>query len=150
MKQYVLGFAFSRDKKDIVLISKLKPEWQKGKLNGVGGKIESNEKRYHAMIREFKEETGVDTNITQWELFGKMIFNDDVTGIPSEIHCFKLFNNLIYDCKTIEQEEIMRVAVDTALSVLPVMKNLPILIRLALSDEFTYSELSDGIMELTK
>lgn len=149
MKQYVLGFAFSRDKMDIILISKLKSQWQKGKLNGVGGKVEPGEKRFYAMIREFKEETGVDTNITQWEMYAKMVFKDDITGVPSEIHCFKLFNNLIYECKTIEEEEIIRVAVDTALTKLPVMGNLPILIRLALSNEFTYSELSDGINQVS-
>lgn len=150
MKQYVLGFAFSRDHKDIVLISKIKPQWQAGKLNGVGGKVEPNEKRFYAMIREFKEETGVDTNITQWQLFAKMIFTDDITGIPSEVHCFKLFDNLIYDCKTIEEEEIIRISVDTVLGgFTPIMHNLPILILLALNEDFTYSELSDGINQLS-
>ena len=61
MKQYVLGFAFSRDKKDIILISKLNPEWQKGKLNGVGGKVEFEDASpMDAMYREFKEETGIE------------------------------------------------------------------------------------------
>jgi 8-oxo-dGTP diphosphatase len=41
--QYVLGFLFDPSQKDVVLIKKLKPEWQKGKLNGVGGKIEEGE-----------------------------------------------------------------------------------------------------------
>lgn len=138
MKKYVLGFAFSRDKKDMVLISKLRPEWQKGKLNGVGGKIEDGERRFHAMIREFKEETGVDTNFTNWQLFAKIVFDNNC-----QIDCFKLFDNLIYGCKTVEDEQIKIIAVDTALFNQPIMHNLPILIRIALSDEFNYCELTD-------
>jgi 8-oxo-dGTP diphosphatase len=63
---YVCGFLFDEDLQHVVLIWKEKPDWQKGKLNGVGGKIEPHEidKLYLAMIREFKEETGLD--IQQW------------------------------------------------------------------------------------
>lgn len=155
MKQYVLGFAFSRDKKDIILISKLRPDWQKGKLNGVGGKVEFEDiSPIDAMYREFKEETGVECSRepsalgdynNSWQSFGFMKFEDDITGIPSIVYLFKMFSNVIYQCKTMEDEEIVRVSVDTALTVLPVMHNLPILIRLALSTEFKHCELSDKI-----
>lgn len=60
--QYVLGFAFSDDHSHVVLIEKSRPEWQRGRLNGVGGKIEGNEEPRDAMQREFREETGVDTS----------------------------------------------------------------------------------------
>lgn len=62
----VLGFAFSPDFKRVVLISKERPDWQKGKLNGVGGKIKHMENAFRAMSREFKEETGVETEPTSW------------------------------------------------------------------------------------
>lgn len=58
MKEYVLGFMFSSDLERVVLIRKNRPEWQKDKLNGVGGKIEVGETSDLAMIREFAEETG--------------------------------------------------------------------------------------------
>jgi 8-oxo-dGTP diphosphatase len=67
MKKYVAGFLFSKNSKKVVLISKLRPEWQIGKLNGVGGKIEKGETFYEAIVREFQEETGVE--IKDWELF---------------------------------------------------------------------------------
>lgn len=58
MKHYVLGFAFdSRNR--VVLIHKERPDWQRGKWNGVGGHINEGELPYSAMVREFKEETGV-------------------------------------------------------------------------------------------
>ena len=55
----MLGFYFNLDTTRVVLIKKNRPDWQKGKLNGVGGKIETGESAYRAMIREFEEETGI-------------------------------------------------------------------------------------------
>ena len=40
---YVLGFAFSKSGQMVLLIWKNKPEWQRGKMNGIGGKIELGE-----------------------------------------------------------------------------------------------------------
>lgn len=156
MKHYVLGFAFSADKKEIILIEKQKPDWQKGKLNGVGGKVEKEDLLWNtgevvteyvakiAMCREFKEETGVATYSTDWHYFGKMVFHNDITGIPSTIHLFRMFNDIINSCETIEEEEILRVNTDTCLDVFTCMQNLPILIPLALTSEFNFSVLSDA------
>lgn len=59
MKEYVVGFLFNISETRVVLIEKKRPAWQAGKLNGVGGKIESGESPFAAMRREFREETGV-------------------------------------------------------------------------------------------
>jgi 8-oxo-dGTP diphosphatase len=56
---YVAGFLFSEDESKVVLIEKNKPDFLKGLFNPVGGKKENNETSLEAMIREFKEETGV-------------------------------------------------------------------------------------------
>lgn len=66
-KRYVVGFYFT-DTKKVVLITKMKPEWQKGKMNGVGGHIEEGELPIDAMRREFREETGVEEPI-DWKLY---------------------------------------------------------------------------------
>ena len=65
---YVLGFAISGSR--VVLIRKNRPAWQKGRLNGVGGKIEEGEDPLDAMHREFHEETGV-TGVG-WCAFGTL------------------------------------------------------------------------------
>ena len=57
--KYVCGFAFDASLSKVVLIEKISPAWQAGRLNGVGGKIESGETPLQAMNREFAEETGV-------------------------------------------------------------------------------------------
>ncbi len=43
MKTMVAGFLFDESRERVVLIKKQKPEWQSGRLNGVGGKIEPGE-----------------------------------------------------------------------------------------------------------
>jgi len=57
--EMVVGFLFSEDKKNVLLINKIKPEWQRGKFNGIGGKVEKDEKPDQAMTREFFEESGL-------------------------------------------------------------------------------------------
>lgn len=77
-QRYVCGFAFydieSGFRPRVVLMRKVKPDWQAGKLNGVGGKIEAGETPEVAMAREFKEETGVTTSPLEWEAYAKMTF----------------------------------------------------------------------------
>lgn len=69
-KRYVAGFAFNDAKDRVVLIRKNRPEWQVGKLNGVGGKIEDTDiDGFAAMCREFHEETGVETMPADWTYF---------------------------------------------------------------------------------
>lgn len=75
MKSYVLGFMFNTNM-EVCLIQKRKPAWQAGKWNGVGGKIKNNEFALDAMIREFKEETGVQTENKDWRYFGAMVGDD--------------------------------------------------------------------------
>ena len=58
--EYVVGFCFDPSLHHVVLVRKNRPEWQKGRLNGVGGHIEeSDPDAKYAMDREFGEETGV-------------------------------------------------------------------------------------------
>lgn len=98
--KYVLGFLFSRDFQTVVLIRKNKPEWQAGLLNGIGGKIEDSDADAHAaMVREFKEETGVDTIEMKWRHYARMV------GGNFCVECFAASGS-IYSCETKEEEEI--------------------------------------------
>ena len=58
MQKYVAGLLFSEDLTRVLLIEKQKPEWQRGLLNAIGGKIETYyaESPREAMDREFWEE----------------------------------------------------------------------------------------------
>lgn len=65
--QYVVGFMFNSSEDAVLLIRKTHPGWQKGKLNGVGGRIEKDESALEAMRREFKEEVGLEQS--SWQQF---------------------------------------------------------------------------------
>lgn len=64
LREYCVGFAFFG--KYVLLVSKLKPIWQRGLLNGVGGEIEAKETPVQAMVREFREEVQLDTAERDW------------------------------------------------------------------------------------
>lgn len=121
---YVLGFLFDPGKLFVALIRKAKPEWQKGLLNGIGGKIEETDITSHAaMVREFREETGAD--VDSWFRYARM------EGDNWAVECFCATGDLerLYS-KTKEEVELHRVAEISTLNGL--VENLPWLIFLAL------------------
>ncbi len=86
MNEYVLGFCFNKDMNEVLLIKKNYPDWQKGKLNGLGGKVELGESHHEAMVREFHEECGL--NVDEWTYYTSMQF-DKTNDIPADIvYCF--------------------------------------------------------------
>ncbi len=61
-QEWVAGFLFKDADERVLVIRKTHPEWQKGKLNGIGGKLENGETPVQAMRREFSEEAGIFVN----------------------------------------------------------------------------------------
>lgn len=104
MKEFCLGFAFPTvelSREEVVLIRKEKPDFQKGKLNGIGGKVENGETGVGAMVREFREETGVDTLAEEWKHVCTFIIED------CHIHVFTSNHCRFGACRTMEEEQIM-------------------------------------------
>lgn len=52
------------DNKEILLLKKNNPDWQKGLYNGIGGKVELNTTPLETIIKKCQEELGV--NILNW------------------------------------------------------------------------------------
>ena len=52
------------DNKEILLLKKNNPDWQKGLYNGIGGKVELNTTPLETIIKKCQEEFGV--NISNW------------------------------------------------------------------------------------
>lgn len=131
MQKYVAGFMFNDTKDIVLLIKKIKPEWQKGKLNAIGGKIEIeiNETPIQAMVREFKEETGIKTLEEDWSLFCTLV-NIEWGG---EVSFFKSVGP-IFTAKQIEDEEPVACNVSRLGECGPMMHNLPWLINLAITN----------------
>lgn len=59
MREYVCCYVKPSTPGQCLLILKSKPEWQKGKLNLVGGKIEPGETVQQAACRELEEEASI-------------------------------------------------------------------------------------------
>jgi len=125
---YVLGFLFCANAEAVVLIRKMKPLWQQGLLNGIGGKIERGETSLEAMIREFQEETGVNTTGCNWRSFCVM------HGDNWEVTCFEAKNEDAWlSAKTTERESIEKLNLKS-LDMSECVSNLPWLLALALDE----------------
>ncbi len=129
---YVAGFLF-RDNghnpgQDVALIQKLRPAWQKGKLNGIGGKIEEGEQPMDAMRREFREEAGV--LIPDWRPFSHLTLGDG-----GRVFFFKAdatFSLGDYVIRSMTAEQVGWYSVKAILNgVYPVVPNLRWLLPLA-------------------
>ena len=102
MDRFVVGFAFNEKATGILLVKKLRPKWQRGLLNGIGGKIEKDESPLDAMRRECKEETGLSLN---WIHRGIMKDRNN-DNHKFECHMFYAYSQDIFDFKQIEDEPL--------------------------------------------
>lgn len=129
---YVVGFMFSHMRDCVALIRKQKPAWQRGKLNGIGGKIEPGEYARDAMVREFREETGYDTTPEQWERYVEMSGNNDGGEGRFRVDFFVTVGDLSM-LKSMETEKVELVYTKEMHPMRgDVIENLPWLIALAL------------------
>jgi len=111
--RYVLGFAFPlASLLSVLLISKRKPAWQAGKVNGIGGSVDQDEAWTTAMTREFMEETGVYIAQNQWiefvVLHGKSESNDGAlgNGEPWAVKCFTVLDVAVMKATTKTTEPV--------------------------------------------
>jgi len=145
---YVLGFAFNSDISQILLIRKNRPDWQKGKYNGVGGKILDSEKGKTsnvAMVREFEEETGLRTRLSQWTICANLWGNGHNDMIDTDwymdVFAIKLSDGEFAQAISMTDELIMRFNV-ADLPMFHCISNLACLIPIAkatLNNEIDYN-----------
>lgn len=130
MIKYVVGFLFDPEMNKVVLIWKNRPEWQRGFLNGVGGKIEKDEEPNFAMKREFEEEAGLEIN--DWVEFA------DIKGSDYICHFFYALSHKIYAVSKKTDEELI-IADTFAIPELHVIENLKWLIPMCKDKAFKLS-----------
>jgi len=125
-RKYVVGFAFNSALDNIVLLRKLRPKWQSGLLNGVGGQVEKWDPCVEeAMAREFQEEAALVTKPSDWRVFAIL---EDSRGWT--VH-FLMACTYLGGVRTMTDEDVCVVRADE----LPknVIPNLRWLIPMALS-----------------
>jgi len=128
---YVVGFLFRNGGDEVALIRKQKPAWQKGLLNGVGGKIEFDEHPLTAMIREFEEEAG--PYIINWRCFAVMTLTHG-----NKIYFYQSHEIAELESKTEEEVSWYPVA---HLRQYGVIQNLNWLVPLALDEDGSVAEI---------
>ncbi|WDP84398.1 MAG: NUDIX domain-containing protein [Desulfobacter sp.] len=106
MDKFVVGFGFTIDEEQtdsrVLLVKKNRPAWQKGRLNGIGGKIEAKESPQAAMARECLEETGLELT---WTLRG-LLRGTNIDGRAFECHLFYAYSNDLLNFQQREDEPI--------------------------------------------
>lgn len=131
IKTYVLGLAFSESGGWFLTIEKSRPEWQAGKMNGIGGKIEPFEMSVTAMVREFKEETGIDTEPQDWTHIG-VLEGTDFNGGQFIVYVYSMFNDEVHQAYT-ATDELVRLIPTCELDRYQVLPNIKWLVPMALN-----------------
>jgi 8-oxo-dGTP diphosphatase len=129
MNNYVVGFMFSRELDKVLLIQKNRPEWQAGKWNGIGGKVEEPETTTEAMVREFKEETSIQTYEKDWTFKGVFIHSERNWAVDVFIA-----KGNVYEATTVTDERVEIVNLNE-LGNYPLVPNLKWLIPIVLGEQ---------------
>ena len=99
INRYVLGFAFTEEATSVLLVRKNRPDWQKGKLNGIGGKIKIRETPIAAINREAFEGAGIKVS---WQHKG-VIKGTNNAGSEFECHVFYAYEDFEWQQKKDEE-----------------------------------------------
>jgi 8-oxo-dGTP pyrophosphatase MutT (NUDIX family) len=132
VQKYTLGIAVTED--SVVLVKKNRPEWQAGKYNFVGGKVEPKETPLKCVVREFYEETGVKISDKNWRSVGYMYR-------PKQFQCYIYVtaHPLVPEVKTMTDEEIVTITYKKFFDEYfrdELISNLPTIFQFVMSDDF--------------
>jgi 8-oxo-dGTP diphosphatase len=137
--EYVLGFTFDAAAERVLLVHKLRPDWQAGKLNGIGGKIEPGEAPIEALVREVSEEAAISTSAAQWRYFGVM------DGPYFRVYCFETRDDRVTQFQSLTDERVELVPVDLNFILANGQRGLASLVAQALNTEQPFLRLSYGL-----
>lgn len=142
--RYVCGFCFTQDDHGpfthVLVVRKAKPAWQRGRLNGVGGKVEETDASISAaMYREFDEETRGTVDVDKWVHYHTECIpsGNAQTGKNVEVYFFYSYatrTGMLSDAKTATEDQHEPCEIIAANSMrTDLIYNLPYLIRMALA-----------------
>lgn len=105
MVKYTLGFI--KRGNEILMLNRQKSPWM-GSWNGVGGKIQEDESALTGMIREIKEETGIDVIGSQIQSKGILTW-DYFNAIGNGLHIFliELHSDFVFESPLQTREGIL-------------------------------------------
>lgn len=80
-----LGFIFTPELDQVLLILKNRPEFAAGKFNGIGGKHELGETDQACLSREVREETGLAIDASAWQTVAHVQWPDWDGGLLTTV-----------------------------------------------------------------
>jgi len=104
--------------------------------------VEDGEEPIAAMVREMREETGIETNAEEWKALGTMLF------VEAEVYIYTIFTEKIWEFTSLTDEKVRIYNVAT-FSDNPHISNIPWLIALAIDNRFGGNNGRDIIIEAT-
>ena len=115
MQEYVVGFLFDEKAKEyhktglgsVALINKIRPTWQAGRLNGIGGHVERGEFPDDAIRREFIEEAGVSINSWEYKL--------KYEGPTYVLYVYSAFSDSLWDVISKTDEKVEMFSIEGAI-----------------------------------
>lgn len=139
IQDFVVGLHFQANREHVTLIQKTHPEWQAGKLNGPGGKLEYGETPQEAQSREHAEETGAKIPPAAWHLFATLRLKGG-----ARVYFLSAFRNA--NVRTVTDEKVslynVGIASDPGDALIP---NLKFLIPMALHGGEGHADLDEGL-----
>lgn len=124
-QHYVVGFVMDEAAECVALIQKRRPAWQRGKWNGLGGKVEPGETERAAISREVLEEAGIDLPPESWDAVAAL--NADGVRVA-----FYFARTSLLESMTSRTDEIVDIYRLSELPSLDLVENVPFVIALAL------------------
>lgn len=113
MKKYTLGFIFDTSLQHVLLIHKLAPDWQRGYLNGIGGKLEEGETSIDCIVREVQEESALHIPAADWTYLGNMHADQWVVDMYTAIYRGNLIDARKNDKEEVEWVETNKLPVNS-------------------------------------
>ncbi len=105
--EYTVGFIFTPTFDRVLLVHKNRPDWQVGKLNGIGGKFEEGETTVECIVREVQEESGLHTSKDQWRYIAREVFEINIVHFLATV-----YEGDVSDARTMTDEPIEWVSLD--------------------------------------
>ena len=100
---YVCGFVFNTTLSDVLLIRKLRPDWQAGRLNGIGGRIDPGEDPRTAMSRECRQECGLAIDPQDWHPLAAVYKAERFL-----VHFYHVATPEIGEARSLTEEQVQR------------------------------------------
>ena len=112
--KYTVNFLFTPDGKEVLLVKKNKTSYI-GKLNGVGGKCESEETFEQCAIREIREETGAIIPNRSLHYLGTLNLPYDCVSGPNNNAEIAFYSAIVNKYEVSQQEDEELVWMDTSI-----------------------------------